>query len=106
MSNYNKIGRIDRRRPIRAQWIYGEDQIAKVYSGQSVYDHAKLETEAIASAYENLDEADRAVIGGFVKKFDLRNHNSDNCVSIKGFGKGAILETCAKLGIFLNAVGE
>ena len=107
MSNYSKFGYIDRRKPTPAQWIHVEDQINKVYDGAPVYEKAKLEVEAYRSAYESLDEEDKANIKNIVQKFDSASvaNTRKNGVKIKGFGELAVLETCAKLGIWLNAIG-
>ena len=45
MSNANKFGYIDRRKPTPAQWIHVEDQLAKVYNNAPVYEKAKLESQ-------------------------------------------------------------
>ena len=107
MSNYSKFGYIDRRKPTPAQWIHVEDQFAKVYNNAPVYEKAKLESEVYRSAYENLDEEDKANIKALVQKFDSGSiaGSKKNSVKIKGFGELAVLETCAKLGIWLNAIG-
>ena len=107
MSNANKYGYIDRRKPTSAQWIHVEDQLAKVYNNAPVYEKAKLESEVYRSAYENLAEEDKANIKALVQKFDTTSscHTRKDSVKIKGFGELAVLETCAKLGIWLNAIG-
>lgn len=107
MSNYNKFGSIDRRKPVPAQSVHVEEQIDKVYNGASVYEKAKLESEVYRSAYENLAEEDKANIKALVQKFDTTSscHTRKDSVKIKGFGELAVLETCAKLGIWLNAIG-
>ena len=107
MSNANKYGYIDRRKPTPAQWIHVEDQLAKVYNNAPVYEKAKLEVEAYRSAYENLAEEDKANIKALVQKFDSGSvaNTKKTGVKIKGFGELAVLETCAKLGIWLNAIG-
>ena len=105
--NANKYGFIDRRKPTPAQWIHVEDQFNKVYNGAAVYEKAKLESEVYRSAYESLDEEDKANIKSIVQRFDLSSgcHTRKDSVKIKGFGELAVLETCAKLGIWLNAIG-
>ena len=107
MSNYSKFGYIDRRKPTPAQWIHVEDQFNKVYNNAPVYEKAKLEVEAYRSAYENLAEEDKANIKALVQKFDSGSvaNTKKTGVKIKGFGELAVLETCAKLGIWLNAIG-
>ena len=107
MSNYNKFGSIDRRKPVPVQSIHVEEQIDKVYNGAPFYEKAKLEVEVYRSAYEHLDEEDKKVIKSFVDKFNSHDvaKSRQYGVRIKGFGEIAVLETCAKLGIWLNAIG-
>lgn len=107
MSNYSKVGRIDRRRSMPMRWIHVNEEMAKVYDGAPVYEKAKLESEVYRSAYENLSDEDKANIKSLVQKFDTTSgcHPRKGSVKIKGFGELAVLETCAKLGIWLNAVG-
>ena len=107
MSNYSKFGYIDRRKPVPAQFVHVEEQIDKVYNGAPVYEKAKLEVEVYRSAYESLDEEDKQVIKKLVDKFESKSvaKTRNNGVRIKGFGQTAVLETCAKLGIWLNVIG-
>lgn len=107
MSNSTKAGRIDRRIPVKGCNIFVADEIDKVYSGSIVFDRQKLEVESYRSAYDKLDGDDLKAINGFVRKFDRSKHsNNENRMTIKGFGETGVLETVAKLGIFLNAVGR
>lgn len=106
MSNYSKFGSIDRRKPVPAQFVHVEEQIEKVYNGAPVYEKAKLEVEVYRSAFESLDEEDKKVIKSLVDKYSSKDvAKTRNGVRIKGFGELAVLETCAKLGIWLNAIG-
>ena len=107
MSNANKFGYIDRRKPTPAQWIHVEDQFNKVYNGAPVYEKAKLEVEVYRSAYEHLDEEDKKVIKSFIDKYNSHDvaKTRQYGVRIKGFGEIAVLETCAKLGIWLKPIG-
>ena len=104
MSNSTKAGRIDRRIPVPGNGVFVVDELDKVYRGSVVYDRAKMEVDAIRSAYDHLEGKDQETIKGFVDKFDS-NKYTDGCTRIKGFGKIAVLEVVAKVGIFLNAAG-
>ena len=105
MSNSTKAGRIDRRIPVPGNGVFVVDELDKVYRGSVVYDRAKMEVEAIRSAYDHLEGKDQETIKGFVDKFDSKNYTSGGGTKIKGFGKTAVLEVVAKVGIFLNAAG-
>lgn len=107
MSNANKYGYIDRRKPVPAQQIHVEEEIEKVYNGAPVFDKSKLEIEVYRDAYDHLDEEDKKVIKALCDKFESKSVAKArvNGVRIKGFGQTAVLETCAKLGIWLNVIG-
>ena len=104
MSNSTKAGRIDRRIPVPGNGVFVVDELDKVYRGSVVCDRAKMEVDAIRSAYDHLEGKDQETIKGFVDKFDS-NKFTDGGTRIKGFGKTAVLEVVAKVGIFLNAAG-
>ena len=102
-------GCIDRRKPTPAQWIHVEDEMGKVYKNASVSEKTKLEGEVFRSAYDNLDDEDKATIKSIVGRFNTRHtglKSKELGVHITNFGELAALETLAKLGIWLNAVGR
>lgn len=104
MSNSSKIGRIDRRVPVPFQEVFVADVIGKGYN-VSDSEQIKICSDAFLAASFKLDRKDREFVYGLADRFDSRkNYKSKNAMRLKGFGRTAMLELLAKLGIWLNAV--
>ena len=106
MSNSTKAGRIDRRIPVPGNGVFVVDELDKVYRGSVVYDRAKMEVEAIRSAYDHLERKDQETIKGFVDKFDSKNYTSGGGTKIKGFGITTKLLKENKTKADLSGYGE
>ena len=78
-----------------------------LYQNYVFQDYRDYISDLLLYTLDHIDGDDLKAINGFVRKFDRSKHsNNENRMTIKGFGETGVLETVAKLGIFLNAVGR